>query len=345
MSSATAMFTAMRGPHSLVPGLPSTFMSAVDGDGPALSELDRALIRILQLDGRRTFAALARELGVPEKTVRRRVVELIEGHVIHITTVSDPALLGYQVAAMVGINVDGRRGLRALVGSLAELPHVDYAVITTGRYDALIEVLCRDMSELLTVIDEKLVGAPGVRTVEVFPYLQLHYQEPAWEAAQSKQIGAEGSARSALDATDRRIMAILSDDGRLPFAVVGEQLGISESQVRKRVARLLESKTMRITAIANPRSLGFETVTWVGIRSRPGQSIVELAETLTRIPSITYVAVTAGRFDIFAEAVCRGMDDVLRVVDSEIRTLTAVADTELLICLDLYYRAVAPLEP
>jgi Lrp/AsnC family transcriptional regulator for asnA, asnC and gidA len=39
------------------------------------------------------------------------------------------------------------------------------------------------------------------------------------------------------------------------------------------------------------------------------------------------------------------MDDVMHVLDSEIRRLTAVDDTELLICLDLFYRAVKPLEP
>jgi Lrp/AsnC family transcriptional regulator for asnA, asnC and gidA len=225
-----------------------------------------------------------------------------------------------------------------------ELPSVDYAVITTGRYDGLVEILCRDTAELLTVVETSFVRAPGVRSAEVFPYLQLHYQEPVWDAAQQKGDNGVATTRPALDATDRRIVAELSADGRLPFGVVGEQLGISESQVRKRVTRMLAEKTIRITAIANPRSLGFTMQVWVGIRVAPGHRINDLAQTLTRLSSVTYVVACAGRFDIFVEAVCRNAEDVMRLVDTEIRSLTGVARTELLLCLDLYYRAVRPVE-
>jgi Lrp/AsnC family transcriptional regulator for asnA, asnC and gidA len=336
----------MRGPENLVSGFLHGTYPVVGSDDTAvqLSELDRELIRQLQLDGRQSFAAISRELAVPEKTIRRRVNELLESSVIQITTVADPAVLGYTVAALVGLNVDGRRGIRPLVESIVELPSVDYAVITTGRYDALVEVLCRDMSELLTVVDESLVRAPGVRSAEAFPYLQLHYQEPVWDAAQHKREHGELETRPPLDATDRRIVAELSTDGRLPFGLIGERLGVSESQVRKRVTRMTAERTIRITAIANPRSLGFNVQLWVGIRVAPGHSIHELARKLTTISSVTYVVACAGRFDIFVEAVCRDTQDVMRLVDTEIRTLSGVAHSELLLCLDLYYRAVQPLE-
>jgi DNA-binding Lrp family transcriptional regulator len=335
----------MRGPDNVVSGFLHASFPAGGNDGEVeLSELDRALVRLLQLDGRQSFAAISRELSVPEKTIRRRVNELLESRVIQITTVADPAVLGYTVAALIGINVDGARGIRPLIESIVELPSVDYAVITTGRYDGLVEILCRDTAELLTVVETSFVRAPGVRSAEVFPYLQLHYQEPVWDAAQQKGDNGVATTRPALDATDRRIVAELSADGRLPFGVVGEQLGISESQVRKRVTRMLAEKTIRITAIANPRSLGFTMQVWVGIRVAPGHRINDLAQTLTRLSSVTYVVACAGRFDIFVEAVCRNAEDVMRLVDTEIRSLTGVARTELLLCLDLYYRAVRPVE-
>jgi hypothetical protein len=53
-------------------------------------------------------------------------------------------VLGLTVGALVGVQADGRRSIRVLGSSLAELECVDHAVITTGRYDALVEVLCRD---------------------------------------------------------------------------------------------------------------------------------------------------------------------------------------------------------
>jgi Lrp/AsnC family transcriptional regulator for asnA, asnC and gidA len=337
----------MRGPDNSVSGfLPGVFpLSSTEEGDLRLSDVDRALIRALQVDGRQSFAAMSRDLDVPEKTIRRRVNQLLDDRVIQITTVTDPAILGYRVAALVGLHLDGRRGIRPLLRSITELAAVDYAVITTGRYDALVEVLCRDMDELLSVVHESLAQTPGVRGVEVFPYLQLHYQEPVWEAAQQKVQNGITDSRAPLDATDRQIVAELSGDGRLAFSVIGERLGMSESQVRKRVARMLGERVIRIAAIANPLSLGFERQVWVAIRCRPGQSIEALAETLTKIPSITYVIACAGRFDIFAEAVCRNTPDVMRLVDTEMRTLTGVQHTELFMCLDLYYRAVRPAGP
>jgi hypothetical protein len=62
-----------------------------------LSESDRLLVEALQADGRAPYAALARQVGLNEKAVRRRVADLRSNGVIEITTVSDPAALGYGV--------------------------------------------------------------------------------------------------------------------------------------------------------------------------------------------------------------------------------------------------------
>jgi Lrp/AsnC family transcriptional regulator for asnA, asnC and gidA len=309
-----------------------------------MSDLDRAIISALQVDGRRTHAQLARDLGVGENTIRRRVSSLREGGLIDITTVTDPELLGYGAMALVGVHLDGSQPASRVATALAELAAVDYVVVVTGRYELFVEILCRDARELSRTVEFEVASVPGVGKTEIFPYLRLHYQEPRWEAARWK--AASGRARQdapVFDEIDRGILAELNADGRVALQQVARRLSISESQARQRVARMLDSGLVRILAITNPRSLGFRTLAWLGIVAAPGVRLEALADELASIGSIAYLAVCVSRFDIFAEAICVDHDDLLRVIDREVRSLDSVARVEAFLCLDLLYKRVPPL--
>lgn len=310
--------------------------------GLTLSELERSIVGILQLDGRAQYAQMARGLGVDEKTISRKVERLLAEHAIEITTATDPSLLGYRAAALVGVSFDGSRPSEEVLADVAELRWSDYAVQTTGRYEMLVEVLCRDSAEMLDVAQRRMLSIPGVGAVEIFPYLRMPYQEPVWERAQGKDGGLRAGASRKLDEVDRRIVAELSQNGRLPFATVGEALGVSESQVRKRVHRMTASGAVRIMALANPRSLGFETLAFVGITAAPTQSVTELADAIASLSSVAYLAVCAGRFDIFAEVVCRDTEHLIAVLDSEFRELRGVDRLETMISNLVHYRRLHP---
>ncbi|MGH8571992.1 MAG: Lrp/AsnC family transcriptional regulator, partial [Gammaproteobacteria bacterium] len=72
--------------------------------GP-LGDLDAAIFAELQRDGRIAFTALAERLGVSEAYVRRRVKRLTDADVLSITAVADPALLGLEEMAWIGLVV------------------------------------------------------------------------------------------------------------------------------------------------------------------------------------------------------------------------------------------------
>ena len=52
------------------------------GRRPVLDDLDKAIIKCLQLDGRRPYAQIGRELEIPEATVRQRAERLISRGVV-----------------------------------------------------------------------------------------------------------------------------------------------------------------------------------------------------------------------------------------------------------------------
>jgi Lrp/AsnC family transcriptional regulator for asnA, asnC and gidA len=312
-----------------------------------LSDLDHNLIARLQIDGRSSFAQLARDFKTTEKTVRKRVMELRESGLIEVTTVVDPRILGYNSAAIVGMQLDGRHRAADVANDIFALGPVDYAVVTTGRYNLLAEVLCRDEAALYRTIDHDIRGHPAVRSVDIYPYLRLLYQQPSWNIAQAKREAAKdasvASTIPALDDVDLEIIYDLNNDGRIPFSSIAERIGVSETLIRNRYAAMTAAGAVRVMALTNPRSIGYKALAWICIAVAPGFKVGELADQLAMLPSITYLVICVGRFDILAEVVCRDNADLLEIMDREMRPVQGIAKLEAILCLEMFYRRLSPI--
>jgi Lrp/AsnC family transcriptional regulator for asnA, asnC and gidA len=143
-----------------------------------IDEIDKAIIRELQLDGRTAYAKLGPAVGLSQAAVRQRVQRLIESGVMQVVAVTDPLTLGFGLQAMVGVKVDG--DLRVVAAKLAQVDEVAYVVVTSGRFDLLVEVVCRDNEQLLALVNDVVRAIPGVRTTETFTYLHLEKQTYSW---------------------------------------------------------------------------------------------------------------------------------------------------------------------
>jgi Lrp/AsnC family transcriptional regulator for asnA, asnC and gidA len=144
-----------------------------------VSPLDKRIIEHLQQDGRRPFTQIASDLGVSEAAVRARTNRLVERGVLQVVGVTDPLRLGFQQMAMIGIRCE-RDMLVEVSEKIAEMPEVDYVVITAGSYDLLIETVCEDNEALLRFLAEKLRRIEGVRDTETFVYLRMVKQTYQW---------------------------------------------------------------------------------------------------------------------------------------------------------------------
>ena len=148
------------------------------GASPLLDDVSKAIIEQLQQDGRRSYAAIGKVVGLSEAAVRQRVQRLTEAGVMQVVAVTDPLELGFARQAMVGIRVQGP--LEAVADALAELPEIDYVVITAGSYDLLVEVVCESDDHLLELISGKMRTLEGVVSTETFMYLKLRKQTYSW---------------------------------------------------------------------------------------------------------------------------------------------------------------------
>jgi Lrp/AsnC family transcriptional regulator, regulator for asnA, asnC and gidA len=142
-----------------------------------LDGLSKQIIEQLQQDGRRSYAAIGKAVGLSEAAVRQRVQRLIDAGAMQIVAVTDPMTLGFPRQTMVGIRCGG--DLERVAGHLAGMDEIDYVVITAGSFDILIEVVCEDDDHLLDILG-RIRAIPSVTTTESFVYLKLCKQTYSW---------------------------------------------------------------------------------------------------------------------------------------------------------------------
>ncbi len=142
-----------------------------------LDALSKQIIEQLQQDGRRSYAAIGKAVGLSEAAVRQRVQRLVELGAMQIVAVTDPMSLGFLRQTMVGIRCGG--DLERVAGHLAGMEEIDYVVITAGSFDILIEVVCGDDEQLLEILG-RVRSIPSVTATETFVYLKLCKQTYSW---------------------------------------------------------------------------------------------------------------------------------------------------------------------
>ena len=143
----------------------------------ALDEISKRIIEQLQQDGRRSYAAIGKAVGLSEAAVRQRVQRLTDAGVMQIVAVTDPMMIGFHRQTMIGIKCEG--DLERVADHLAGMDEIDYVVITSGSFDLLVEVVCEDDDQLLEILS-RVRMVPTVTSTETFVYLKLRKQTYSW---------------------------------------------------------------------------------------------------------------------------------------------------------------------
>ena len=143
----------------------------------SLDRVDRAIIEALQANGRESFRAIATRIGVAEATVRARYARLVDEDILQVTGITNPLELGFDAIALVGVNTTGSP--EPVAEAISGWEEASYVVVSAGRYDVLVELVCADRRHLLEVTN-RIRAVEGVETTESFLYLQLVKQVYAW---------------------------------------------------------------------------------------------------------------------------------------------------------------------
>ena len=130
-----------------------------------------------------------------------------------------------------------------------------------------------------------------------------------------------------LDDTDRAIVNLLMEDGRMPCSQIARRIGrVSGRAVRYRIDQLVAHGIVRISAIPNPQSLGFSVIADVVIEVEPGH-ILDVARKLAEYERVSYVACSTGDRDISIQVVARDNAELYQFVAEVLGNVPGVRKT------------------
>jgi len=274
-----------------------------------LEEIDGLLVQQLQRDGRASFQALGRAVGLTRTAASARVSRLLERGVIKVVALPDAAVTGHAVVAHLSADVTG--SALAAAHAIATHPSAVFVSIAAGQFPVIADLRSPGEAALAADLDW-LRALPGLRGIEIVRALTL---------VRDAYRPARAHPAVSTDAVDRVLISGLERDGRMSYADLAALAGLSAAATRSRVLRLIRSGAVRVTVLVDAAHTGRLARAGLGITVHdPAQAV---AEQIAGIPDVTYVLTGTGRFDVIAAADTSSETSLLRTIE-QIRALRGV---------------------
>jgi Lrp/AsnC family transcriptional regulator for asnA, asnC and gidA len=130
-----------------------------------------------------------------------------------------------------------------------------------------------------------------------------------------------------IDNIDVQIINLLMEDGRMPASEMARRIGaISERMIRYRIDRIVKEGYIQISAITNPKTLGYKVTADVFLEVE-SSAILEVAKKVSEYDCVSYVACAIGESDISVQIVGHDTNEVYQFVTEVIGKIPGVRKT------------------
>lgn len=148
-----------------------------------------------------------------------------------------------------------------------------------------------------------------------------------------------------IDKLDLKILSIISANARIPFKDVAAECGVSRAAIHQRVQRLIEMGVIIGSGYeVNPKTLGFTTCTYMGIRLEKGSMYKDAVKELKKIPEIIECHFTTGPYTMLVKLYSKDNEHLMDLLNNKIQQIHGVISTETLISLDQSIKRDLPIE-
>lgn len=146
-----------------------------------IDELDERIITMLEVDGRRSAADIARELGVPRATVHRRIERLVNEGFITIRAFAHSHRIGLPLHVWIELRV-ALEHVVEVARAVCEFKELRWVGVISGSSNILAEGYFSSSRHLHAFLTERLARLPGIQQVETHHVLSLEKFAFHWTA-------------------------------------------------------------------------------------------------------------------------------------------------------------------
>lgn len=138
-----------------------------------------------------------------------------------------------------------------------------------------------------------------------------------------------------IDNLDKKILNIIMKNARIASKDVAIECGVSRAAIHQRIQRLTEMEVITGSGYTvNPKALGYNTCTYVGVSLEKGSLYREVVRELEKIPEVVECHYTTGPYSMLIKVYAKDNQHLMELLNDKIQHITGVTETETLISLE-----------
>ncbi|HOI27629.1 MAG: Lrp/AsnC ligand binding domain-containing protein [Paludibacteraceae bacterium] len=147
-----------------------------------------------------------------------------------------------------------------------------------------------------------------------------------------------------IDDLDKQILEIITKNARIPFKDVAGECEVSRAAIHQRVQRLIDMGVIIGSGYhVNPKTLGYQTCTYIGIKLEKGSMYSEVVPELDKIPEIVECHFTTGPYTMMVKLYAHDNEHLMKLLNGKIQSIKGVSSTETLISLEQSIKREVPI--
>jgi len=301
-----------------------------------MDSLDERIITDLVAKGLQDSTTMANSYGLGERTIRRRIKNIVDSEFVKVVVAPNFVLLGSRAWARIGIRVDPG-ALQRVARELVAHPSIYFVGYTLGTYDIIISAYFDTIDRLTYFVNTELSKVEGIRFVETMllvnprKYNLFYWPKPISPNSENifdnfhNPYARHGHYE--LQETDKKVLKILMEEGPVRPRSLSLRLGIGEVTIRKRLKAMQQKNVYKVEALPIVETGGFGAQATIGINIShhlPHKFI----DSVIQHPFVHLASVALGRFNVVLGVRCRNINLLHQFITEVLYSIPGIISIE-----------------